>query len=143
VAKRPLAKDSDKFIVRLPEGMRDRIAQAAEEHGNSMNAEVVARLESSFDPLVRDDHLATLAAKLEKSERTCEVQGIMLESLSRENEALKKTGIATENLLLMLAGAVNRAASGDETELRAIIEREKADPTFRRMKTIWSVIRED
>lgn len=39
---------SDKFIVRLPDGMRDRIAAAARENNRTMNAEVVARLEASF-----------------------------------------------------------------------------------------------
>lgn len=37
-----------KFVVRLPEGMRDRIAKAAEANGRSMNAEIVKRLEDSF-----------------------------------------------------------------------------------------------
>lgn len=37
-----------KFIIRLPEGMRDRIAGAAKANGRSMNAEIVQRLEDSF-----------------------------------------------------------------------------------------------
>ena len=39
----------DKFVVRLPDGMRDRIAEAAEANNRSMNAEIVARLEASFE----------------------------------------------------------------------------------------------
>ncbi|MFC0132057.1 Arc family DNA-binding protein [Massilia eurypsychrophila] len=35
---------ADKYIVRLPEGMRDRIAAAAKESNRSMNAEIVQRL---------------------------------------------------------------------------------------------------
>src|SRR5579883_1138335 len=38
----------DKYIVRLPDGMRDRIAASAKENKRSMNAEIVARLEYSF-----------------------------------------------------------------------------------------------
>lgn len=38
----------ERFIVRLPDGMRDRIAQSAKASGRSMNAEVVARLQASF-----------------------------------------------------------------------------------------------
>lgn len=41
-------RDSDKYIVRFPEGMRDRIAEAAKANNRSMNAEIVARLESTF-----------------------------------------------------------------------------------------------
>lgn len=40
----------DRFILRLPEGMRDRIAEEAKAHSRSMNAEFVARLQASFDP---------------------------------------------------------------------------------------------
>lgn len=39
----------DKYIVRFPEGMRDQIAQAAKAANRSMNAEIVARLQSSFE----------------------------------------------------------------------------------------------
>ncbi|MDO9502148.1 Arc family DNA-binding protein [Falsiroseomonas sp.] len=38
----------ERFIVRLPDGMRDRIAAAAKAGGRSMNAEIVLRLEQSF-----------------------------------------------------------------------------------------------
>lgn len=43
-------RDQNRFLVRMPEGMRDRIADAAKANGRSMNSEIVARLESSFDP---------------------------------------------------------------------------------------------
>lgn len=35
----------ERFIVRMPDGMRDQIKAAAEKHNRSMNAEIVARLE--------------------------------------------------------------------------------------------------
>ncbi len=38
----------DKFQLRLPEGMRQQIKEAAKESGRSMNAEIVYRLEQSF-----------------------------------------------------------------------------------------------
>ena len=37
-------------MLRLPDGMRDRISEAAKESGRSMNAEIVARLQGSFEP---------------------------------------------------------------------------------------------
>lgn len=36
-------------MVRLPGDMRDRIAEAAKANGRSMNSEVVARLDASFN----------------------------------------------------------------------------------------------
>ena len=41
---------SDKFMLRLPDGMRDRIKAAAEANNRSMNAEIVATLEKVYPP---------------------------------------------------------------------------------------------
>lgn len=43
---------AERFQVRLPPGLRDRIKADAEKHGRSMNAEIVARLED-FPNLVK------------------------------------------------------------------------------------------
>jgi plasmid stability protein len=40
----------DKFILRLPDGMRERIKQAAARNKRSMNTEVVATLEANYPP---------------------------------------------------------------------------------------------
>lgn len=68
--KPPLAKEADKFIVRLPDGMRDRIEQAAKANQRSMNAEIVARLQFSFEaqsgPRDMDKFVDELAEKLAK-----------------------------------------------------------------------------
>jgi hypothetical protein len=42
-------RELDKFILRFPDGMRDLIAEAATANNRSMNAEVVSRLQSSFE----------------------------------------------------------------------------------------------
>lgn len=44
------SETQERFIVRFPDGMRDRIAEAAKANNRSMNAEIVARLEDSFQP---------------------------------------------------------------------------------------------
>lgn len=43
-------QDQDKFVVRLPDGMRDRIKAAADANSRSMNAEIVSVLEDRFPP---------------------------------------------------------------------------------------------
>lgn len=43
------SQTQDRYIVRFPEGMRDQIAEAAKANNRSMNAEIVARLEATFD----------------------------------------------------------------------------------------------
>jgi plasmid stability protein len=42
-------RTSDKFILRLPDGMREKLARVAERKGRSMNAEVVAALAMYFE----------------------------------------------------------------------------------------------
>ena len=39
---------AERFQVRMPTGLRDRIAEAAKGNGRSMNSEIVARLEASL-----------------------------------------------------------------------------------------------
>ncbi|MEK1843404.1 MAG: Arc family DNA-binding protein, partial [Pseudomonas sp.] len=39
------SRTADKFVVRLPDGMRERIAEVARNHHRSMNSEIIARLE--------------------------------------------------------------------------------------------------
>ena len=42
------SRSKEQFMVRLPDGMRDQIASAAEANGRSMNAEIVTRLSQTF-----------------------------------------------------------------------------------------------
>ena len=53
-------QDQDKFIVRLTEGMRDRIKAASERNNRSMNAEIVATLETAYPQI--DEAQIALAA---------------------------------------------------------------------------------
>ncbi|MEL6362304.1 MAG: Arc family DNA-binding protein [Pseudomonadota bacterium] len=39
---------TDKFMLRLPDGMRERIKAAAAANGRSMNAEIVAQLDAAL-----------------------------------------------------------------------------------------------
>jgi hypothetical protein len=83
------AQEAEKFILRMPDGMRDRIAAAAKANNRSMNAECIARLDGSFETLppsasvsqaieeitqhagkvlaVRDDHIHLLDNFLRRS----------------------------------------------------------------------------
>ncbi|MGS4982582.1 MULTISPECIES: Arc family DNA-binding protein [Pseudosulfitobacter] len=63
------SQNQDKFIVRLPDGLRDRIRLAAEANHRSMNAEVVALLEENHPapvPEKLDDPAARLLFWLAK-----------------------------------------------------------------------------
>lgn len=40
---------ADKFLLRLPNGMREQISEAAKAAGRSMNAEIISRLQLTFE----------------------------------------------------------------------------------------------
>lgn len=42
-------RDQNRFLVRMPDGMRDRLREAAEANNRSMNSEIVSRLEQTFE----------------------------------------------------------------------------------------------
>lgn len=58
-----MTQDQDKYILRFPEGMRERIKANATENNRSMNAEIVARLESSFEAS-KDPHTRQIIVRL-------------------------------------------------------------------------------
>lgn len=43
------SRTADKFVVRLPDGMRSRIEEVAKGNYRSMNSEIITRLEQSLD----------------------------------------------------------------------------------------------
>lgn len=42
-------RDSDKFMLRLPDGLRDRVKVVAEANRHSMNAEIIDAIERHID----------------------------------------------------------------------------------------------
>lgn len=57
MSKKPYPSETqDRYIVRFPDGMRERIKDAAEASGRSMNSQIVFMLQSFFDDI--DDGLS-------------------------------------------------------------------------------------
>jgi hypothetical protein len=54
-------QQADKFMIRLPEGMRDRIRQNAEANRRTMNAEIIHYIDLGLD---RMEKMATAGASL-------------------------------------------------------------------------------
>lgn len=104
------AQNQDKFIVRLPTGLRDRIRLAAETNHRSMNAEVVALLEENY-PAPTPDQVTEPAAR------------IMLWLAARIRRRDPKSGSARErqaalyesiaNDIITRMSAINRSAQKD------------------------------
>lgn len=49
MSNQPKRQPEDKFVVRLPDGMRERIALQARENTRSMNSEIIHRLETTAE----------------------------------------------------------------------------------------------
>lgn len=84
MAKAP-SDSADKFIIRLPPGMREQIAAAAKTNNRTMNAEVVLRLQASFDRF--PDSVERAIDKLEQEQAELRQQ---IEALSFVMEELRE-----------------------------------------------------
>ncbi|MBX4920960.1 Arc family DNA-binding protein [Rhizobium bangladeshense] len=64
----------DKIIIRVPEGMRDRIRRVADSNNRSVNAELLVLLDRTYPDVTKlDEHLqdiAEIVAKLPAENRT-------------------------------------------------------------------------
>lgn len=63
-------RDQNKFIVRMPEGMRERLRREAEISGRSMNTEIIVRLEQSLDGAFVDMSTIGFIAMIKRLEAT-------------------------------------------------------------------------
>lgn len=62
------SESQDRYIVRFPDGMRDRIAEAAKANNRSMNSEIIARLEASFESSIDEGTLTGLKKLMQDRE---------------------------------------------------------------------------
>lgn len=60
-----MSREDPQLKIRLPLELKEKITQSAANHGRSINSEVVARLEQSFDePMAFDPTNAEMVTKL-------------------------------------------------------------------------------
>jgi hypothetical protein len=116
-------RDQDKVMLRLPDGMRERLKEAAKSNTRSMNAEIVARLEESFTDVNAEGVRETITffkkalesttrsemAAIESMDATRAVAAMQGEQISELTEQLKRMTEAT----LTFGQAFQRAAEGD------------------------------
>jgi len=90
------ARDSFKFMLRLPDDLREALKGACEQSGRSMTAEIIARLEASFEPSsgFSDDQLRALkglAASFEWQQAKLEIDTGHAVATMREVTTLLKS----------------------------------------------------
>lgn len=107
--------EADKYVVRFPGGMRDRIKMAADESGRSMNAEIIQMLQSYFDHL--DDQVEQLQESLEIARKATVSIGL--------NDPLDRAAVLKVLLLqelMLLRGRVSQLGGRD-----AVLKASKAE----------------
>lgn len=82
------SRDFDKYIARLPPGMRAQIADAAKANSRSMNAEIVDRLATSFSPDPTVPAIQALASRVASLEAHTLFQEVFLNELSKLGTAI-------------------------------------------------------
>ncbi|MFC0200830.1 Arc family DNA-binding protein [Paracoccus rhizosphaerae] len=77
-------RESDRFMLRLPDGMRDIIRREAEQNNRSMNAEIVATLQSHYESggLELPESILTVLRGLAEIRQT-PVQSLIITALRR------------------------------------------------------------
>lgn len=108
-------QDADKYIVRFPDGMRERLKIEAHTNKRTLNAEIVARLEASFGahsaPVPAQDlaHLYDLLMAQTELQRLMTEQQAAKDSLFWAAQDLEKTDKA-------LAELIRRESQGEEMD---------------------------
>ena len=103
----PPSRTAEQFVVRLPDGMRERIAEAAKASGRSMNAEIVLRLQDSFGSVDVDFASEILREnQFLKSRASRFEQGIPLMQVTQVMQRMQ------EYLAATLVGAIDQLPAG-------------------------------
>lgn len=118
-------RESDKFMLRLPDGMRDQLKREAEKNNRTMNAEVVARLETSLAPIGNQIEANNLAQWLHYS-RVLKRMGQMGHSVVTLH-ALMKQGMTVDGAMksviaLILEEAKNSIQEAEAATSKSMIE---------------------
>lgn len=116
----PPSRTAPQFVVRLPdEAFRERIAEAARVNNRSMNAEIVARLQQSFEASDQTLVISRLATQLMLKEVEFGALALLAEKLENcLSEASRKANAA-------LLAEVHKQTGESPGRLRAVTARIK------------------
>lgn len=150
------SNDSDKFIIRLPDGMREMIKAAAVKNGRTMNAEVVSRIEmydvlwanmaeySGDNERLTGELTATKAALAEQQAITRALQGL-LNQHSEEAHFKDENDKEVENYLEKSFGALKEQTEYLEAlkhELLLQTKKRSAPLSDAEKEELWQWIKE-
>lgn len=107
--------DTDRLMVRFPPGLRDRIKEAASSSGRSMNAEIISRLQDSFETKaepIGEDLVVQVASDVAQKA----AQAAVVNILTMFQQFNKITGMSYEALVEGYMEAINNPISQEDAE---------------------------
>ncbi|RAZ90147.1 hypothetical protein DPM33_15070 [Mesorhizobium hawassense] len=133
MAKKTLVRNQDQFLVRLPEGMRDRIKAKADRAGMSMNEAVVWCLEQYFPaPATLEDRVDALAKAVAALKRGSDLEAQIDEIVDEIDTTLREVAEgkipASKSFRQKV---IDKVEEWDMDELEAANERPFDDDTYR------------
>lgn len=126
-----VGRGAEQVMVRLPDGMRERLKDIAAVNGRSMNAEIIERLEQSFKDWPKINLPAKLIARIQRAridrrmslER--EIEDIVINTIEK---ALPDQGALHGELLDILYSALEE------------VPKEKRDALVTDVREVWGKI---
>jgi hypothetical protein len=95
--KKIAAKDADQYMLRLPPGLRDRVARRAAENGRSMNTEIVEAIE---EHLTRADRVTQLWELFRKHQENIEAIPWLVSAVGQIESYLDRAGDSDTPMVL-------------------------------------------
>ena len=88
-AKKIAGKDADQYMLRLPVGLRDRVARRATENGRSMNTEIIEAIEKHLEGV---DRVTQIWETLKKYQQDIEDIGLIRQAVLNLEGAMEDVG---------------------------------------------------
>jgi hypothetical protein len=110
------SRTAEKFVVRLPDGMREQVAQVARKNHRSMNSEIIDRLEQSllnsqFEPVQGEQPDALDAGELKTElNRAYRIIDRLLQNSSIDQDDIAEVLLLVRNSQHVLAHQAHAVA---------------------------------
>jgi hypothetical protein len=135
--KKIAGKDAEQYMLRLPAGLRDKVARRAAENGRSMNTEIIAAIEKHLEGT---DQVSQLWQMFEEHRENIEAIPLILTAVANIENYLERSGEGSESpgvlrtWLRQREHATREAAlqliTADQAkQIRALIKETGADET--------------
>lgn len=113
-----IIQPQDKYVLRLPDGMRDQLKAEAENNGRSLNAEIIYRLEESMFGARGSSSIDEIATAISKRmiEAPFVAKPSEMDRFHRKYEEIKKQEAQAKAEFLRLANEILATMRGSQNK---------------------------